>query len=175
MENISIDPAKDNSKGLSITYGLFTGLAMIVYSLILHFANLPMESWINFLVLAIFLAGVVLFCMAYGKSKDHQVTFGNVFKAGFRMVAFTTIIMLAWGLLAILVFPEMKEKALEFSQQQMVKQKMTAEQVETAMKMTRDKYVLITIMTVMFSNLFYGVVFTLIGAAITRKNKVKQF
>lgn len=165
----------EGSKSLSISYGLLTGLAMVAYSLMLHFTNVSMTSWLNYVVLAIFLVGVLLFCLAYGKSKDHYVTFGNVFKAGFRMVALTTLVMLAWAIIAILVFPEMKEKSLEATQQQLVKQKMSAEKIEETMTMTRDKYTLLTVMVVMFSNLFYGVVFSLIGAAITKKNKNQQY
>jgi MFS family permease len=173
--NLETGITQDNSKGLSMTYGLLTGVAMVVYSLVLHFTNVSMTSWMNYVVLAIFLVGVLLFCLAYGKSKDHNVTFGNVFKAGFRMVALTTLVMLAWAVIAILVFPEMKEKSLEATQQQLVKQKMSAEKIEETMTMTRNKYTLLTVMVVMFSNLFYGVVFSLIGAAITKKNKIKQY
>lgn len=173
--NLETGITQDNSKGLSMNYGLLTGLAMVVYSLVLYFTNVSMTSWLNYVVLAIFLVGVLLFCVAYGKRKDHEVTFGNVFKAGFRMVALTTLVMLAWAIIAILVFPEMKEKSLEATQQQLVKQKMSAEKIEETMTMTRDKYTLLTVMVVMFSNLFYGVVFSLIGAAITKKNKTKPY
>lgn len=166
---------QDKSKGLNLAYGLVTGLAMVIFGLALHFTNVSMGSWLNFIILAIYLAGVVLFCMAYGKSKDHFVTFGAVFKAGFRMVAFTTLIMLAWTIIAIFLFPEMKEKALEYSQQQLVERKMTAEQIEQSMKMTRDNYTLGVVMYVMASNLFFGVIFSLIGAAITKKNKQPQY
>lgn len=159
------------TKGLGMIYGLLTGLVMIIYSLILHFSNVSMGSWLNFVVLAIFLAGVVAFCLAYGKSMNNQVTFGMVFKAAFRMVALTTLLMVAWALIAIFVFPEMKEKALEYSRQAMVEKKLSATQIEESMKFTRDKYTLLTTMMVMFSNLFYGVVFSLVGAAITKKDK----
>jgi phosphatidylglycerophosphate synthase len=158
-----------------MTYGLLTGLAMVVYSLILYFANVPLTAWYSYLILVIFLIGVLLFCVAYSKSKAHEVTFGSVFKAGFRMVAFTTLIMLAWTIISIFAFPEMKEKVLEESYQMMVQKKIPAKQIEESMQMTRDKYTLITTMGVMFSNLFYGVVFLLIGSAIAKKKKVIQY
>lgn len=158
-------------KQLGIRFGLGTALAMIGYSLFLHFGHVPQDSWLNYLVLPLFFLGVWVFCRAYSKSQDYLVSFKDVFKAGFRMVAFTTVMMIAWGWVSAWVFPEMKELALEATRQQLTASGLPETEIEKTMAQTRDKYLLIGTMTLLFSNVFYGVVFCLISAGIVKKKK----
>ncbi|RYZ38208.1 MAG: DUF4199 domain-containing protein [Sphingobacteriales bacterium] len=125
MDNVTTEiDYSASSRRLGLVYGLLTGIAMVVFSLVLYFTHVSMDSWLNYMVLVIFVLGVVAFCIAYGRSQHQNVSFGMVFKAGFRMVAFTTLIMLAWAVLAIFVFPEMKEQSLEATRQLAIAQKM---------------------------------------------------
>jgi hypothetical protein len=163
-----------NSKNITITYGLVTALAMIVIGLILYFSNVSMTSWTQYLVFAVFLAGGISACMAFGKSRQGEVTFGNVFGAGFRMVAFTTIVMVGWGIITYFVLPEMKEKALEAAQESMMKQNIGADQIELSLEMSRKYYFPFMMMGIVFNYLLIGVLFSLIGAALTKKNKNPQ-
>jgi|GEM_PF-466430 len=161
-------------KGPSLAYGLLTGLAMVVCSLVLYFANVPAGSWLNYIVLVFLLAGVIMFCFSYSKENDYFVTFGSVFKAAFRMVAAATLVVVAWALLSSWLFPDMKEKALQDMMEQIVKSNTPREQIDQEMKMRSKYYTVFMTMVVLFSNLFYGFVFSLIGAAVTKKRKPQQ-
>lgn len=163
-----------NSKSITLTYGLITALALIVFSIISQLMNVEMQSWINYLVYVIYLVGVILACQAFSKSRDGNVTFGNVFGAGFKMVAFTTLIMVIWTVVSIYIFPEIKDRALEAAQTKMLEQGIDEDQMEMSLNMTRKSFTLFLTIGAIFNYLIAGIIFALIGAATAKKNKQPQ-
>jgi len=73
-----------------IVFGLATGIAMVVYNLVLRTTHVPDASWLNFMVLVIYLVGVLWFCYAFGRNDRNDTSFGGMFKGAFRMVAIVT-------------------------------------------------------------------------------------
>jgi uncharacterized protein YbaA (DUF1428 family) len=151
-------------------YGLFTAIACVIISLVLHFAGLSLETWAAYIAYIPFLIGVILNANAYAKANDNYVTFGNVFSSGFKMSAIVTLIMLAWAFLSLAIFPETKEQALEMAREKMADDpRMTDEQIDMAIDMTRKYFTVGMIMGVVFGYMFVGAIFSLIGAAIPKK------
>jgi len=167
------EPVAKSAKSITLTYGLVTALAMIVLSLVLLFLDLGTKSWLNYLIYLIYAIGVFLACRAFTASRNGFVTFGNVFGAGFRMVAFTTLLMVVWSIISIYVFPEIKDKALQEAQIQMLENGTSEEQIEMGLEMTRKFFTPVLIMGAVFSYLIVGVVFSLLSAAIVKKNKIQ--
>lgn len=150
-------------------YGLFTGLALIILALVLHFADLSYESWAKWLQFAIFLAAILLNAMAFSKANDHNITFGNAFSSGFKMTSIVTLILIAWTLISLQIFPEIKDKALEIAMTEMEKQNLSEEQAEKGLSMWRDNFTVLSIGAVLLAYMFWGLVFSLLGAAIAKK------
>src|SRR4051794_21541752 len=89
------------SKGVIIT------LLLIVFGLIIYFAN-QMEntavSYLQYLILAI---GVIWSCILYAKQMNGNVTFGNVFAHGFKTTAVTAALLAVYTFIAVkFLFPD---------------------------------------------------------------------
>ena len=96
--------------------GLIIGLVLIVISVVMQititdYNKMRQYGWVSF---ALIVGAIIWATLSFAKEMDGNVTFGNVFAYGFKTTAAMTIIVLAYTLLAVTVlFPEMKEKALE--------------------------------------------------------------
>jgi len=163
-------------KQTHIPYGFISGVVVVIVSLIIYLTGVELTSWAQYLAFIPFLAGVVMDCIAYSKANDGFVTFGNVFGSGFKTTMIITIVIIAWRVISIYAFPEMKTRAIEMAHNQLAKNpQMTDEQIDMAMNITRKFYNSITVGSALLSSLFYGAIFSLIGAAAARKKGPKPF
>ena len=153
------------------TYGLITALVMIVVGTALYLANLSFVSWAQWIVYIPFLGGLILNAQAFSKANQGYITFGQAFSSCFKATAIITLIMLAWAILSIFIFPDMKERALERAQLQMEEQGMAEEQIEMGIEMTRKGFWLFVLGGTLLGYMFFGAIFSLIAAA-TAKRKV---
>ncbi|KAA5536289.1 DUF4199 domain-containing protein [Taibaiella lutea] len=159
------------SNKLGITFGLATGLSMVVYNLILRMMHVPDASWLNFMVLVIYLVGVLWFCYIFSKNENHDTSFGGMFKGGFRMIAIVTIVLLTAALLTVFIDPSVKKEIMDNNLAALVAAKKTKAEIDSAMKLARDNFTLMIVMNAVFTNIFYGVIFALVGAGIFKKSK----
>jgi len=65
--------------------GLIIAAILVIYSIILNFMNLSQNKGLGWLSYIILIGGLAFFVNQYGKAKDHQVTFGNLFSYGFKV------------------------------------------------------------------------------------------
>ena len=158
-----------------IIYGLITGLVMAVTGLVIYYAGVAFTPGMQYIAYIPFLVGIILNAVSYSKSKDGFVTFGNVFGNCFKAAMVVTLIMVVWSLLSMVIFPEMKEKAITMAREQMMKKQMTDEQMDTAVNMTRKYWNAFLIAGAVFGNLFWGAIFSLIGGAIAKKKGPQPF
>lgn len=159
------------------TYGLLIALAMIIISVLLYVTDLTFKNqWMGMIGFIPYIIGVILNAQAYSKANDHHVTFGQVFSSSFKACAITTIVVIAWTLLsAYLIFPEMIDKMMEQSAEQMyANPEMTEQQIETALDVSRRFMIPLMIGTIMFGYMFSGAIFSLIGAAVAKKDPKPQ-
>ncbi len=155
-----------------MTKGLLAGLLLVVIGIAGYYTGLSEQSWFNWVSNAVLAVSVVWACVHYANQMDGNVTFGSVFAHGFKMTAIITLILIVYILLAMTVlFPEMKDKALEVARQKMEADgKITDDQMEQALKITKKFFVPIAIGAVLFGTLIFGAIASLIGAAIAKKN-----
>lgn len=156
-------------KNTHIPYAIITAIVMIIANLSLYMADLSFEPWAKWIGYGIFLIGILLNAIAFSKANDGFVTFGNVFSSGFKASAVITLITLVWSLISLWIFPEMVEKGLEIAREQMTARGMSDEQMDQAIEMTRNNFKLFMVMSVVFGTMFFGAIFSLIGAAIAKK------
>jgi hypothetical protein len=153
-----------------IIFGLITGGAIVGYSFLMKFINAPEQSPVHFIAHLLFLLGVLWFIHSYSKEAGHDSTFKGLFKAGFRMVAIVTIVMLITTLLMLYMDPSIKEKSLQGYFEELQRLKKSPAEIKTDMAAAREHFVTSQVMSVLYLYIFEGVLFTLAGAALFKKN-----
>jgi len=156
--------------------GLIIAAILVIYSIILNLLDLSQNKGLGWLSYIILVGGLAFFVNLYGKAKDHQVTFGNLFSYGFKATAITTLIMVVFIVIFFMVFPEFKEKIMDAAREGMEKNgKMTDEQIDQGMQMFERNFILFSAGGVLFMYLILGAIGSLIGAAITKKQPRSPF
>jgi len=157
--------------------GLIISLALIVFNLVLYFADGLKHQELTYIGYAIFLAGIIWACTSYSKQLNANVTFGNLFAHGFKTSAVVIIIMLAYSLLAFnVLFPDMLDKIIEMSRQKMEADgKASDEQINQSLGMMKDHFNLFLVVGVVIGYALAGLISSLIGAAVAKKNPQTPF
>lgn len=155
----------------TVTKGFIIGLVIIAVTLGLSFSGMDMNSSLRWLPYLIFCIGIVLSISLYGKQVQHNSTFGNYFAHGFKISALVTIIMIAYTVIFISVFPEFKEKGLDAAREAMREQKsMSEEEINTGIEMTKRFFMVGLIGGILLFYIMTGAIASLIGAAVTKKD-----
>lgn len=155
----------------TITKGFVIGLVMIAITLGMTFSGMAVDSPLKWLSYIIFIVGVVIAISLYGKQINYNSTFGNYFAHGFKISALVTIIMIAYSVIFISVFPEFKEQALDAARKQMQSNKnISEENMEKGIEMTKRFFMIGMIGGILLFYLITGAIASLIGAAITKKD-----
>ena len=157
-------------KNVHIPYGLITALAMIVVGLAFQLTgntDSPAARWLGMLP---FIIGILAACIAFSKANNGFVTFGQVFGAGFKTTAIATLVLVAWTLISLSIFPDIQERALETAQSQMAANpNVSEEQIEQSLEFTRKNFKFLVTAGTLFMSLLTGVIVSLIGAAVAKK------
>ena len=159
-----------------IMKGVIISLLLIVLSMIAYFTGQETASWNRWLGNIILCGGILWACITYGKQLNNNVTFGNVFAHGFKVSAIVTIFLILFSIIFFLLFPEVKEKALEIARADMEKRgNISEEQIEQGIAITRKFFFVFTIGVLMFVYMIIGTIASLIGAAVTKKDPRPPF
>jgi hypothetical protein len=165
----------ENKKVMThVQKGLLVSLILIVLGVVAHFAGVESQGWYRWLPSIILVVAIIWACVFYSAQMNNQVTFGNLFLHGFKMSAVITVILILWTLLSVtLIFPEIKEKAMETARQQMEDTgKLTDAEIDQRLTFTRKFFTIIVIGTILFGTLIVGAIASLIGAAVAKKKPV---
>ena len=157
-------------------YALLAGLLMIIASVTIYVTNSMFVKGLQYVPYLLLLLALILNARAYSKANDGFVTFGNVFGSGFKLTAIVTAIMIIWCFASLYIFPEMKDKIMENTQKEMAKQqKMTDEQMEMALNVTKKYWTYFLVGGTLFMTFFIGTIFSLIAAATAPKKGERPF
>ena len=154
----------------TVIKGVIIALVMIVSSIAIYFSGIDMDSPLKWLSYCILIFGVIFSIWQYGKQIDHNATFGNYFAHGFKIAATVTAIMIIYMIAFVYLAPGFKEKALDEAAKAMSKQDISEDQKQSALEMTRKMFMVVIIGGTLLSNIIFGAISALIGAAITKKN-----
>jgi len=159
-------------KQTHFTYGLITAIVMVIVGLILYLTGLAFKSSeMKYVAQVPFLIGIIMNAVAFSKANDGYVTFGNVFGSCFKMAMIVALIMVVWSIVQVFVFPDMKDKVMDMVRQEMAKKSnVTDEQIEMTLGYMKKYWTTMIIAGALFSTLFWGAIFSLIGGAIAKKN-----
>jgi len=150
--------------------GILISLVVIVLGIAGYIAGISMEPWFSWTVNGILFIAIIIACIHYANQKDGFVTFGHVFSHGFKTSAIIALIMVVYTILSLtLIFPDMKEKAIEMTQKRLEDRDMSSDQIESALTMTRKFFLVFAIFGAMIGTLIFGLIASLIGAAVAKK------
>ncbi|HEU4551471.1 MAG TPA: DUF4199 domain-containing protein [Chitinophaga sp.] len=161
-------------KSNHLQYGLVISAIIILLSVVFYVMNLSAARWTQWVHTAIMFIGVIITCIQFGKLNDGDVTFGSVFANGFRTTAVIAVITVLFSVIFVLIFPDIKEKALEEARRQMEAQGRSDEMIEKALAMTSKMFMVFVVAGGVFGTLLFGVIASLIGAAAAKKNPRPQ-
>ena len=157
--------------------GLMISLLIIVFSMVIYFTGQIANQALSYFQYVILIGGIIWSCLSYAKQLNGNVTFGNVFAHGFKTTAVIIVIVTVYTVLAIKVlFPDMLNIVMQAAKENMRKQpNITDEQVDKGMSFMQSNFMTFAIAgTVLFFGIV-GLVSSLIGAAVAKKNPVDPF
>ncbi|HET9745236.1 MAG TPA: DUF4199 domain-containing protein [Chitinophagaceae bacterium] len=153
--------------------GIMIALVLIILSIAGYYSGLGFSNWYNWIVNGVMVIALIIACVHFANQKEGFVTFGKVFMHGFLTTIVIIVIMLVYTVIAFKVlFPDMQEKIFEMQTEQLEKQDLGSEQMEQATTMMKKFFWPFLIMAIIFGNMIFGCIASLIGAAIAKKNKV---
>lgn len=156
--------------------GLIIAAVLIIYTTILNYMGLFQNQSLGWVSYFILIGGLILFINLYGKARNGQVTFGNLFSYGFKTTSIITLIMILYIVIFFMAFPEFKDKIVETAREGMEKQgKMTDDQIDEGLQMFERNFILFTGGGALFMYLLLGAIGSLIGAAVTKKQPRSPF
>lgn len=126
---------------------------------------------LQYLAYAVLLGGIIISINIYGKELGYNATFGNYFAHGFKVAAIVTLIMVGYLVVFVQLYPDYKEEMISAAEATMRKEGLlTADQIKTNVEGARSGFMVYLIGGTVLFNLILGVISSLIGASLTRKN-----
>lgn len=153
-----------------IQYGLIISVIMILLSTLFYILHINTEKWTQWIGMVIMFVGVIVSCIQYARVNNGNVTFGNVFGNGFKTTSIIALLTILVGVLFVLIFPDIKEQALEQVRRDMEKQGQADDVIDKAVAMTDKMFIVFMLAGGIFGTLFFGAIASLIGAAVAKKN-----
>lgn len=154
------------------TKGILIALVLIVINVIVYTFKLQENTVISLLGMGLYLAGIIWVCISYSNENNANVTFGNLFGYAFKSVATITVLSLVFTLLLVFVIdPNIKAEALRKAAISLETNKdLNEAQRQQAVKLTDKFFYAFMIGGSLLYYILLGLIFSLIGAAVAKKN-----
>jgi hypothetical protein len=160
----------------SVVKAVIISLILIAFSLVITLTGFEKQKGLSSIQYVVFIGGIIWGCITYAKQMNANVTFGNVFAHGFKMSAAITVIMILFTTISIYyINPEIKDFAIEEARKSLEARNMSDEQIEQALSIPRNYFLPLTIGTTVVAYLIVGLIASLIGAAVAKKNPQSPF
>lgn len=166
MEN-KVNPWKAN-----LTNGLIMGLIGIVYSLVMYFFDLTLNSVQKWIFVALQFVILYFLVKMYRDNYKHGLlSYGEALGAGMIIFLYYSIIAAIFMyILYTLIDPNMVDKQMVMAEEELLKRGIPQDQIDISMNVTEK--LMIPAVQAPFSiiiNMFYGLIISLIVAAFVRK------
>lgn len=158
----------------SLTYGLYLGIALILFSLIMYLLDVDRESklmWLSYLIMA----GGLFWAMISFRDQINGgfVTYGKAFATGFWTTLFAAILGTIFTYIYVtMIDPGMIEEILLNAEDQILESNpnMSDEQLEQALSMT-EKFTSPIMITIwgFIANIIFGTILSLIIAIFVKR------
>ncbi len=160
-----------NNNNAVIKLGIISGLILILISFILFFTDSTYAPWAKWISTALMFC-LIIFSQKILSSDYHKISFGKIFGMGFKITLIITLLSLLYMVIYTNVLDvNFNEKVVEVARESMEKKgTLSEEQIDAALKMSK-KFMTPAFMYIMLivSNLIFGSIFSVIGAAVFKK------
>lgn len=151
--------------------GLILGLVLVAFGLVTVYTNQMENQALGFIPMVICIAGIIWACINYSNQMNNNVTFGNVFVHGFKVVAAITAIMALYTILLFMVIkPELVEISLQKAREGMEKKGTSEGDIENSLRIVRKMFIPFAVIGVVLIYGIGGTIVALIGGAVAKKN-----
>jgi len=158
----------------SLNYGVATGIVMIIVSLLLYVFGLSDQTFVQYLSLAIIIAGIIIGILNYrNKSNGGFISYGQSLGSGVLIGLFAAVLVSVYTIIFFkFIDPDMVNVILKKAEENIRErnQNMTDDQVEIAMSYTRkfmNPYIMAVTSTIWLT--FMSFIASLIISIFTRK------
>ena len=157
-------------------FGLITGLAIVIFSLILFITDIYMNRLVSSISYLFLIAGMVYGALEYRKNyRNGFMTYGQAFSTCFMIGLFAGVVAAIYMyVFAQFIHPGFVQEILDKSREQILTQNpnMPEEQLETAMQWTAKFTSPIMMMVWGFvAYVFFSVIISLIAAIFVKKEE----
>lgn len=157
-----------------LNYGVLAGVVWFVLFIVFYVFGLDTINVLLYLIWVVYICLIIVSQVKHAKSLNGDITYGNLFAAGFKAACSATAIYLILLFVFLSAFPQYKEHVIEMSTQKMIQKGLNQNQIEMRMSAFSQHFKVITIGSYLFFMLLVGVIASLIGAAVARKNPQAQ-
>ena len=181
MENTytthSASPVKCTLMSNSVKYGLYTGIAMVLLSLLFYALDVKATSWPQYVSIGLLLAGIIVGTLAFrDKCNGGYMSYGRSLGSGVMISLITGVILAVYSYLnSAFLNPEMIQQMMQAAEENMMQKGLSDDQIDQAMSVTNmfmtPAYIAITSL---FSMLLWGTLISLLTSIFIKKDN-KEF
>lgn len=169
----SAAPVKCTLMNNSIKYGLYTGIAMVLLSLLFYALDVKTNSWPQYVSIGVLLAGLIVGTLAFrDKCNGGYISYGRSLGSGVMISLITGVILAIYSYLnSAFLNPEIIEQMMRAGEENMIKQGLSDDQIDQAMGMTTMFMTPVFIaITSFFSMLLWGTLISLLASIFIKKD-----
>ncbi|RLD60917.1 MAG: hypothetical protein DRI95_14865 [Bacteroidetes bacterium] len=156
----------------ALNWGLIVGIVLIIYSILMYFLDLSLEKWVSWVSYVLLIGGIVYSTIQYRDTVlGGSITYTQALGFGVIVSLYAAVLS---GIYSYVFFtfidPDFIEKIVEMTQQQMLDQGLTEDQVEQAMEMQKGfmkPWIMVLISIPALT--FMGFIFSLITSIFLKK------
>lgn len=157
-----------------LNYGVLTGIILVVLFVLYYVFTWYTNKALGWIPTLVFLVLIVMAQVNHAKALNGNITFGNLFAAGFKTACAAIAIYVIFLILFVLFVPSYKDQMMEVSREAMVKKGLSDDQINAGMTIGKKFFTVSLIGGTIIIELIFGVIASLIGAAIAKKNPQPQ-
>lgn len=159
-----------------IAAGFLICLILIGITMGMTYTGLYNQRWSQWVGYLVILGGIIWAMLNHSKQQMHAPRFGDLFAYGFKTTTVLTSIMVLFTILFAYMNPEMKDEFIQALREDSLAQPGTsASEVEKGMELLEKNYTLFRLIEIIFPDLIFGVIGSLLGAALAKKKPHNPF
>lgn len=121
-----------------LNWGIITGLVTVIYSTLMYFLGLNLESWTGWISYIILIGGIVYGTIQYRDNVlGGSISYAQALGFGVIISLVVAIISAVFSLILSIIDPGIIDQILEKAQEEMLKQGLSDDQVEQAIEMQK--------------------------------------
>lgn len=157
----------------AMQHGLILGVALIILSLILHFAGASLESWAKYVTWALMIGYLVYATKNYrDEHRGGFLSYGQGLGFGTLTSLITGVVSTIYTFLYVkFINPNFINEIMNKSYEEMLEKGMAEEQVEMALSMQEGWMMPMMFVGALVGTLFMGFIFSLIISAIFKRTE----